>query len=219
MDEIIRVLIVDDHAIVREGLTAMLETKPGIQVIGEAADGEDAVAKALSLKPDVILMDLLMPRKDGISATKEIIKNDPHAHILVLSSFSDDVQIVESMRAGAMGYLLKNTNSRELVDSIRRVHAGEMPLDPSITRQLLTKMAQPNDERRLVKVLTKRQLAILPLVAQGLTNKEIGDKLGITDRTAGTHIGHIFRRAGVENRVQLAMLAERQGLIPPFSQS
>lgn len=216
MEENIRVLIVDDHAIVREGLCAMLETKPGIQVVGEAADGFEAVDKALALKPDVILMDLKMPRKDGISAIRDIMAREPGMRILVLSSFSTDVEIVDSVRSGAMGYLLKSANSTELVDGIRRVCAGEMPLDPTIARLLVTNLARPHVEKRLVEVLTPRELEILPYVVGGLSNKEIGERLGITTRTVSTHIGNMIRKTEVENRVQLAMQAVRQGLTSPF---
>ncbi len=212
MEETIRVLIVDDHAIVRQGLCAMLEMKEGIMVIGEAADGEEAVERALELEPDVILMDLQMPRKNGISATHDIIERRPQAHILVLSSFAEDIHIVEAMRAGALGYLLKSAKLADLVDGIRRVHAGEMPLDPHITRQLVANIAPTRNEPRLREVLTPRELEILPFVARGLTNREIGEELGIALRTVGTHIGNMIGKAEVENRVQLSMLAMRQGL-------
>ena len=131
MSEAIRLLVVDDHAIVREGLCAMLEMKEGIRVIGEAGDGVEAVERALELNPDVILMDLVMPRKNGISATHDIMERQPEARILVLSSFSEDAQIAESIRAGAKGYLLKSTKGDELVKAIRQVYAGEAPLNPS----------------------------------------------------------------------------------------
>ncbi len=212
MNAAIGVLIVDDHDIVREGLCAMLESKPGIQVIGEAADGEEAVERALALRPDVILMDLQMPRKNGISAIHDIIARQPQAHILVLSNFSDDAQIVESMRAGAIGYLLKTAKVDELVNAIHRVHAGETPLNPLVARRIIATLAPATNEPRLVEVLTKREMAILPLVTRGLTNREIGEQLSISTRTVGTHIGNMIRKAEVENRVQLSMLAVRQGL-------
>lgn len=214
MEQAIRVLVVDDHDIVREGLRAVLESKGEIVVIGEAADGEQAVTQARLLKPEVILMDLEMPRKNGISAIADIIAEQPEARILVLSSFSDDSQIVESMRAGALGYMLKTAKLDELVDAILQVNAGEMPLNPMVARRLIASMTPKRNEPRLVDILTERELMILPLVVRGMTNKEIGNRMGIALRTVGTHIGNMIHKAEVENRVQLSMLAVRQGLIP-----
>ena len=212
MEQVIRVLVVDDHDIVRQGLRAMLESKGGIVVIGEAGDGEQAVTQARLLMPDVILMDLEMPRKNGISAIQNIIAEQPAARILVLSSFSEDSQIVESMRAGALGYLLKTAKLDDLVKAIRQINNGETPLNPLVARRLVASMSSQRAEPNLLEVLTDRELMILPLVVRGMTNKEIGDRLGITLRTAGTHIGNMIHKAGVENRVQLSMLAVRQGL-------
>ena len=212
MEQVIRVLVVDDHDIVRQGLRAMLESKGGIVVIGEAGDGEQAVIQARLLMPDVILMDLEMPRKNGISAIQDIIVEQPAARILVLSSFSEDSQIVESMRAGALGYLLKTAKLEDLVKAIRQINNGETPLNPLVARRLVVTMSSQRAEPNLLEVLTDRELMILPLVVRGMTNKEIGDRLGITLRTVGTHIGNMIRKAGVENRVQLSMLAVRQGL-------
>ena len=212
MEHTIRVLVVDDHAIVRQGLRAMLESKGGIEVIGEAGDGEQAVVQAQLLRPDVILMDLEMPHKSGISATQEIIAAQPDARILILSSFSDDAQIVESMRAGALGYLLKTAKLDDLVNAIRQINEGETPLNPLVARRLLVSISPPRMEPRLLEVLTDRELMILPLVVRGMTNKEIGERLGIATRTVGTHIGNMIHKAEVDNRVQLSMLAVRQGL-------
>lgn len=213
MTEAIRLLIVDDHIIVREGMCAMLEMKEGMRVIGEAGDGFEAVEMALKLSPDVILMDLEMPRKNGIGAIHEIIEQQPDARILVLSNFSEDAQIAESIRAGAQGYLLKTARGEDLVKAIRQVYAGETPLNPFVARRMISSFVPRNDEPRLVDVLTERELVILPLVGRGLKNREIGERLGITERTAGTHIGNMIRKAGVENRVQLTRMAARQGLI------
>lgn len=212
MEQAIRVLVVDDHAIVRQGLRAMLESKGDIVVIGEAGDGDQAIIQSRLLMPDVILMDLEMPHKNGISAIQDIIAEQPDARILVLSSFSDDSQIVESMRAGALGYLLKTAKLDDLVKAIRQINKGETPLNPLVARRLLVSISSTRVEPRLLEVLTEREIMILPLVMRGMTNKEIGDRLGITLRTVGTHIGNMIRKAGVENRVQLSMLAVRQGL-------
>ena len=212
MEQAIRVLVVDDHDIVREGLRAMLESKGGIDVIGEAGDGEQAVIQSRQLRPDVILMDLEMPRKNGISAIHDIIAEQPDARILVLSSFSDDSQIVESMRAGALGYLLKTAKLDDLVKAIRQINNGETPLNPLVARRLVASISSPRTEPRLIEILTDRELMILPMVVRGMTNKEIGDHLGIALRTVGTHVGNMIRKSGVENRVQLSMMAVRQGL-------
>lgn len=212
MDGLIRLLVVDDHLVVREGLCAMLEMRGGMVIVGKAADGIEAVEQALALRPDVILMDLQMPRKNGISAIQDIVGQWPDARILVLSSFSDEVQIVESMRGGALGYLLKSARPDELIESIHRVYAGEMPIDPQVARQLVTKLTPSRAELRLDEVLTAREMEILPLVARGLTNQEIADQLNIAPRTVGTHVSNMIHKAQVENRVQLSMVALRQGM-------
>lgn len=212
MEKLIRVLVVDDHSVVREGLRAILESRQGIEVIGEAGNGEQAVAQARLLQPDVILMDLQMPRQNGISAIYDILAEQPQARILVLSSFSDESQIAESVRAGAMGYLLKDADVDELVGAIRQVDAGEMPLSPLVARRFINSVTKPSPEPRLIEILTDRELTILPMVVRGLTNREIGERLGITPRTVGTHISHMMDKAGVDNRVQLSMMALRQGL-------
>ena len=171
MEQMIRVLVVDDHDIVRQGLRAMLESKGGIVVIGDAGDGEQAVIQARLLMPDVILMDLEMPRKNGISAIRDIIAEQPAARILVLSSFSEDSQIVESMRAGALGYLLKTAKLDDLVTAIRQINNGETPLNPLVARRLGVSMASQRAEPNLLEGLTDRELMIRPLVVRGMTNK------------------------------------------------
>jgi NarL family two-component system response regulator LiaR len=216
MGEQIRVMVVDDHSIVREGLCAMLESKKGIRVIGDAADGEEAVQRALTLNPDVILMDLKMPRKDGIAAIRDIIKQRPDARILVLSSFSDDDKIIESVRAGAMGYILKDANPDDLITAIHKVHAGETPLDPLVARRLIVSLA-PSAEPRLDKMITARELEVLNLVVKGFSNQEIGKQLNISPRTAGTHISNMIHKVGVDNRTQLALLALKQGVSSMYS--
>jgi two-component system, NarL family, response regulator LiaR len=213
MVEAIRVMLVDDHAVVREGLWAMLETKPGIEVIGEAADGVEAVERARRLKPDVILMDIIMPKKNGVCAIREIREFQPESRILVLSSAADDILVAESLRAGAMGYLLKTAMPNELVDAIKHVHAGETPLDPVVARNLVNKLTDPLPSVPLRDILTDRELEVLLLVARGMSNNEIARKLDISVRTVGTHISHILTKAGVENRTQLALIALRQGLV------
>lgn len=212
MGNSIRVLVVDDHNVVREGLRAVLESREDIEVIGEAGDGDQAIIQARVLQPDVILMDLEMPRKNGISATYEIMAEQPQARILVLSSFSDESKVAELVQAGAKGYLLKDADAHELVNAIRQVNAGQMPLSPLVARRLIDSMTQSPPEPRLVEILTKRELMILPMVVHGMSNKDIGDRLGITLRTVGTHVSHMMQKAEVDNRVQLSMLAVRQRL-------
>jgi len=212
MAERIRVFLVDDHAIVRQGMIALLETHPDLEVIGEAADGVEAVRLALALNPDVILMDLNMPRKNGISAMRDIIHLRPEARILMLSSFSDEDQVTEAINAGAMGYLLKTAKLTDLVDGIRDVYERNMPLNPVVARKLVQKMGTPQGKYRLTEVLTKREIEILPYLAAGISNKEIADRLGISTRTVGTHISNMIRKTEAGNRVQLANLANQQGL-------
>jgi NarL family two-component system response regulator LiaR len=222
MGERIRVLLVDDHSVVREGLRAVLEMNPGIEIVGEAADGEEAVERARRLQPDVILMDLMMPKKNGVTAIREICEERPETRILVLSSSADDVQVIESIRAGAKGYLLKNAMPGEVTGSIIRVHNGETPLDPAAVRHLVRQLSDPSPVKPLRELLTGRELEIVVLVAQGFSNNAIAKRTGISVRTVGTHISHILEKVGVENRTQLTLIALRQGLVslyPPDEES
>ena len=208
----LRILIVEDQTIVREGLCAMLATKPGLQVAGVAADGDEAVRQALRLRPDVILMDLIMPNKGGICATREIVAQWPEARILILTSFSDDTQIVEALRAGAQGYVLKQDVGQELVDALHQVYAGQTPLNPLVARQLVQTLAGPRRTDTLDVLLTNRELEIARLVARGDDNQSIADALGISFRTVGTHVTNILHKAHVTNRTQLALVMLKQGL-------
>jgi len=208
----LRILIFEDQTIVREGLCAMLATKPGLQVVGVAADGDEAVRQALRLRPDVILMDLIMPNKGGICATREIVAQWPEARILILTSFSDDTQIVEALRAGAQGYVLKQDVGQELVNALHHVHAGQTPLNPLVARQLVQSLAAPRRADTLDVLLTEREIEIARLVARGDDNQGIANALGISCRTVGTHVTNILRKANVANRTQLALLMLRQGL-------
>jgi len=208
----LRILIVEDQTIVREGLCAMLATKPGLHVAGVAADGNEAVRQALRLRPDVILMDLIMPNKGGICATREIVAQWPEARILILTSFSDDTQIIEALRAGAQGYVLKQDVGQELVNALHQVHAGQTPLNPLVARQLVQSLAAPRHADTLDILLTGREIEIARLVARGEDNQSIADALGISFRTVGTHVTNILRKANVANRTQLALLMLKQGL-------
>lgn len=208
----IHILIVEDQTIVREGLCAMLSTKPGLSVVGVAADGEEAVPQALRLRPDVIVMDLIMPGKGGICATREIIEQWPEARVLILTSFSDDAQIVDALRAGAVGYVLKQDVGQELVNAIHQVHAGQTPLNPLVARRLVQSLTTPRATDTLADRLTNRELEIARLVARGYDNQRIATALGISIRTVGTHITNILHKADVANRTQLARLMLKQGL-------
>lgn len=216
MAERIRVLVVDDHSVVREGLRAVLEMDDRIEVVGEAVDGDEAVEQARRLKPDVILMDLMMPKKNGVTATREISQEDPSPRILVLSSSADDIQVIESLRAGAKGYLLKNAMPGEVSRAIVSVYNGETPLDPAAARHLLRQFTEPSPEQPLRELLTEREMEIVALVAQGLSNRAIAQKIDISVRTVGTHISHVLEKVGADNRTQLALIALRQGVVPLY---
>ncbi len=208
----IRVLVVDDHAIVREGLRWLLATEPGIDLVGEAVDGIEAVAKARDLHPDVILMDLVMPRKDGIAAITEIKAEAPEARILVLTSYAEDEKVFPAIKAGALGYLLKDTTPRALLKAIRQIHAGFPSMHPLIARKLLQELQRPPDLPPTGAPLTEREVAVLRLLARGLSNEEIAAQLVISERTARTHVSNILGKLHLANRTQAALYALREGL-------
>ena len=212
MAEDIRILIVDDHAIVREGQRALIETEPGLQVLGEAKDGVEAVEMAHALQPDVILMDLQMPRKDGIEAIEEIKSEDPDVHILVLTSFSEDEKVYAAIKAGAMGYILKDSLPEEILNAIREVHQGEISMKPSIAEKLMRELQRPSELPPTEEPLTEREEEVLKLVAQGLPNGEIAEKLVISERTVRTHVTNILGKLHLANRTQAALYALREGL-------
>ena len=210
----IRILIADDHAIVREGLRTLIDTEPGMEVVAEADDGVQAVLKAHAFKPDVILMDMVMPRKDGLVAIIEIKQDDPDAHILVLTSFSEDDKVFPAIKAGALGYLLKNTSPQQLLTAIRDVHNGEPSLSPDIANKLIRELRRESSLPLTVEPLTERELEVLSLVAKGMTNQEIADKLFIGEGTVRTHVSNILTKLHLANRTQAALYALREGLAP-----
>jgi two-component system, NarL family, response regulator LiaR len=212
MADTIRVLIADDHAVVREGLRGLISSEPGMEVVGEAKDGVETVLKAHALRPDVILVDLVMPRKDGIQAITEIKKNDPAARILVLTSFAEDDKVFPAIKGGALGYLLKDSSPQELLQAIRDVHHGESSLHPAIARKLIRELSQPSDLPLAEEPLTEREVDVLRLVAQGLSNDEIGERLFISERTVRTHVSNILGKLHLANRTQAALYALREGL-------
>ena len=208
----IRVLIVDDHAIVRKGIRALLSREHEIEVIGEAGDGEESIDLARSLCPDVILMDLVMPKLDGIEAIKQIVGQQTEAHILVLTSFAADDKVFPAIKAGALGYLLKDSGPDELVQAIRQVYHGEPSLDPSIARKLLHELAHPPIAAPTTDPLTERELDVLRLVAQGKSNREIAEQLVITEMTVRTHVSNILGKLHLASRTQAALYALKEGL-------
>jgi DNA-binding NarL/FixJ family response regulator len=196
------VLLVDDHRMVRTGLAALLETADGIEVIGQAGDGEEAVLLAVQTRPDVVLMDLSMPVVDGVEATRRVLAELPETKIVVLTSFSDRERVADALQAGAVGYLLKDCEPDELRNAIRAAAAGHVPLDPRVARVLLpTAGARPED------ALSPREQEVLRLVAEGRANKQIARALGISERTVKSHLGSVFRQIGVADRTSAALWA------------
>jgi NarL family two-component system response regulator LiaR len=213
MTETIRVLIADDHAIVRQGLKSLIDYEPGLEVVGEAANGLQAVEQARALQPDVILLDLVMPRMGGLEAISEIKRENPEARILVLTSFAEDEQVFPAIKAGALGYLLKDTSPGELLQAIEAVSQGETSLHPTVARMLVKEISQPPPLPPTVEPLTPREMEVLGLVAQGLTNQEIADRLVISERTVRNHVSNILGKLHLANRVQAALYALREGMV------
>ncbi len=209
--ETIRILIADDHPIVREGLRALIATEPGMIVVGEAKDGGEAVFKARSLQPDVILLDLVMPGKDGLTAIGEITHDLPGVRILVLTSFGEDEYVFPAIKAGAMGYLLKDASPQELLEAIRDVYRGESSLHPTIARKVLREFTRPPDPPARAELLTEREGEILLLVAQGLSNKEIAEQLVVSERTVRSHVSNILQKLHLTSRTQAALYALKEG--------
>ena len=212
MAENIRVLIVDDHAVVREGQRALIETEPGMELVGEGADGIEAIQLTKSLKPDVILIDLLMPRMGGIEAIDKIKAENSKVNILVLTSFAEDEKVFSAIKAGALGYLLKDATPQELLAAIRQVYRGEPSMDSAIAHKLMRELQRSSDLPLTEEPLTEREVDVLKLVAQGLTNQDIAEKLVISERTVRTHVSHILDKLHLANRTQAALYALREGL-------
>jgi len=209
--EAIRVLLVDDHAVVREGLRTFLELQDGIEIAGEAADGEAAIREAERLHPDVILMDLVMPKLDGVGAMQELRRRLPSIRVIVLTSFMQDERLLPAIQAGAAGYLLKNVEPAELARAVRAAHAGGTLLDPTVASRLVEAIAQPRGEEPRER-LTAREREVLALIALGRSNKRIALELGIAEKTVKTHVGHLLAKLGVPDRTQAALLAVREGI-------
>ncbi|NTU81624.1 MAG: response regulator transcription factor [Chloroflexales bacterium] len=209
----IRVVLVDDHALLRKGIIALLAREPDIVVVGEAGDGQEAIARAAALRPDVILMDLVMPGLDGIAAIRQITSAQPEIRILVLTSFATDEKVFPAIKAGALGYLLKDSGPEALVQAIRQVAHGESSLHPIIARKVLHELAHPAAHPLTPQPLTARELEVLRLLAQGLSNREIADRLVITEMTVRTHVSNILGKLHLASRIQAALYALREGLV------
>jgi NarL family two-component system response regulator LiaR len=209
----IRILVVDDHRIVREGIRSLMEDVEDIQVVGEAGNGYECVDLVDSLNPDVVLMDLMMPQMDGLEATRKISAKHLNIHILVLTSFIADEKVFPAIKAGARGYLLKDSGSKELIDAIRKVHRGEPSLAPEIAQKVLSEISQATPSERLTPdPLTARELEVLKLVAQGKSNRQIAGELNISMHTARTHVNRILNKLHLANRVQATLYALRAGV-------
>jgi DNA-binding NarL/FixJ family response regulator len=203
----IRVLLADDHGVIRDGLGRLISSLPDIELVGTAADGVEAVALAAELAPDVVLMDLEMPRLDGIEATRQVLADHPRTAVLVLTSFSDRPRILGAIEAGACGYLLKDVAADEVAEGIRAAARGESPIDPRAARTILTAQAEPDPGAGL----SAREGEVLALLVEGLPNKLIARRLEISEKTVKTHLTSIFRTLGVTDRTQAALWAQRSG--------
>jgi DNA-binding NarL/FixJ family response regulator len=204
----IRVLVVDDHQLVRAGLTVLLQTAPDLDVVGQAADGEQALVLARDLRPDVVLMDLSMPVLDGVAATRRLLVEQPAARVVVLTSFAETERVQQALAAGAVGYLLKDCDPHELMSGVRAAAQGLVPLDPRVTRALLP-AAEPAAPAPAPppEVLSSREAEVLALVAKGLANKQVARTLGISEHTVKVHLNNVYRRIGVNDRTSAALWA------------
>jgi len=211
-DAPIRVFLADDHPVVRQGLRTFLESRDGIDVVGDAGDGEAAVAAVERLRPDVVLMDLVMPGLSGVDAIARIREHSPETRVVVLTSFASDDQVIPAVQAGAAAYLLKDVEPTGLEAAIRLVHQGEALLDPQITARVMEEVAHPPPTGDLAS-LTPREREVLGLLARGLSNRELADTLVVSEKTVKTHVSNILMKLGVHDRTQAALLAVREGLV------
>ncbi len=214
----IRVLIADDHQVVREGLSAILKTKEDIEVIGEARDGVEAVEKAREFKPDVILMDISMPRMNGVEATRRIKLEHPQIGIVVLTMYEEEEYIFDLVKAGATGYMLKNSDSAQIIKAIRSTYQGESMLQPSVATKILSEFSHLSQRpapkpSRNDQDLTDREIQVIKLIADGKTNKEIANVLAISEKTVKNHVRNIFQKLEVDDRTKAAIIAIKKGLI------
>ncbi|MGD1053418.1 MAG: response regulator transcription factor [Candidatus Dormibacteria bacterium] len=217
----IRVLIADDQTVVREGLATLLAATDGVEVVGGARDGEEAVSMAALRRPDVVLMDLRMPRCDGVEATRRLTAEQPEVRVVVLTTYADDSSVFAALQAGARGYLTKDAGAAEIAQAIRTVHAGDALLDPSVQRRLLESLrapaatVAPAPPGPLPDGLTQREAEVLGLIAEGLSNQEIATRLHVSETTVKTHINNLFSKTGVRDRAQAVGYAYGHGLVEP----
>jgi two-component system, NarL family, response regulator LiaR len=210
----VRVLITDDHKVVRRGLRGFLELEPDLEVVGEAENGEEAVDMARRLEPDVVLMDLLMPVMDGIEATRVIRSELPEVEVVALTSVLEDASVTGAVRSGAIGYLLKTTDADELCEAIRAAAAGQVRLAPEAAARLMREVRAPASPEALTEPLTQRETEVLKLIARGRANKQIARELFVTTSTVKTHVNNLYRKLDISSRTQAALYAARIGLVP-----
>jgi len=208
----ISVLFVDDHEMVRIGVSAFLSSQPDIEVIGEASDGKEGVEKALQLKPDIILMDLVMKEMDGIQATQEIIKQWPEAKIIIVTSFLDDEKVYPALEAGAISYMLKTSKASEIADAVRSTYHGQSVLEPEVTGKMMQRMRKPK-QSELYEDLTNREMEVLLLMTEGKSNQEIADELFIALKTVKVHVSNILSKLEVQDRTQAVIYAFKHSLV------
>ena len=214
MDKPIKILIADDHPLMRQGLRVLVQAQSDMVLVGEVSDGEQAVKQTLALQPDIVIMDLQMPVKDGLEATREITQSGSSAQIIILTSFSDDDKVYAAIKAGAMGFLLKDASAEYMLDAIHMVQRGESVLHPTIARKLMQDIRQPSILPPTTEPLTPRELEALSYLAQGMSNREIADKLSVSERTVSTHVRNILDKTHLANRTQAALYAREQGIVP-----
>ncbi len=210
---VIRVLIADDHPIVRQGIVTVVSRERGIEVVGEASNGHEAVEMTASLEPDIVLMDMKMPEMDGVEATARITDTAPNAAVIILTTFDTDDYIFRGLKAGARGYLLKDSPPSELIGAIRTVHSGESMIEPRVAGRLLDQFIRSSSEDASQDSLSPRETEVVRLMASGATNKEIAARLNIGESTVKTHIVHLFTKLGVNDRTGAVMAAARRGIV------
>jgi DNA-binding NarL/FixJ family response regulator len=213
-NEPVRVLIVDDHAVVRQGLITFLELQEEIEVVGEASNGKEALAQVKELKPDVVLMDLVMPIMDGLTAIKEIKTVRPETEVIALTSFADDEKVFTAIRSGATGYLLKDVQPDDLVKAVLAAERGEVQLHPEVAKKLMHEVLAPPKESDLLEELTEREKEVLSLLGKGLSNKEIARDLSVSEKTVKAHVSSILSKLNLPGRTHAALYAVKRGIIP-----
>jgi DNA-binding NarL/FixJ family response regulator len=212
VDKPIKILIADDHPLIRQGLQVVIEAQPDLKLVGEADNGEQAVQRVKALQPDIVIMDLQMPVKDGLAATREISQSVPQAQVLILTSFPDDENVYAAIKAGAVGFLLKDSSAEYLLDAIRIVYRGESVLHPAIARKLMREIKEPSRLPPTTEPLTSREVDVLVCMAQGMSNRQIANELSVSVRTVSSHVRSILDKLHLANRTQAALYAVEQGI-------